>query len=159
MDLYDWLLALHVLSAFALVAALVVFSVVIAFGWSRDRPSAVLGLFRASRVGDALFAVGSIGTIVFGIWLAIGMDEYSILDGWVIAALVLWAVLMETARREGKLYNRSRDHARELGAAGADVASGELRALQRSQPALLFHVASCILAFLLLLDMIWKPGA
>jgi uncharacterized membrane protein len=156
-DLYDWLLALHVLSAFSLVGALVLFSIVIAFGWTRDRPAEVLRLFRASRVGDALFAVGSIGTIVFGIWLAI--DEYSILDGWVIAALVLWAILMETGRREGALFNRSRDRARDLGATDAETASGELRELQRSRPALLFHVASCVLAVLLVLDMIWKPGA
>ena len=159
MDLYDWLLALHVLSAFSLVAALVLFSVVIAFGWSRDRPSEVLRLFRAARVGDALFAIGAIGSIVFGIWLAIEVDAYSILDAWVIAALVLWAVLMETGRREGNLYNRARDRARELGAESGDAGSGELRELQRSQPALLFHAASCVLAFLLLLDMIWKPGA
>jgi uncharacterized membrane protein len=158
-DLQDWLIALHVLAAFSLVAALVLFSVVIAFGWNRDRPSEILRLFRASRVGDVLFAVGSIGTILFGVWLAIQMDEYSIFDGWVIAALVLWVLLMETGRREGKLYNRSRDRARELAAGGADVADAELRTLQRSQTALLFHVASCVLALLLILDMIWKPGA
>jgi len=158
-DLQDWLIALHVLAAFSLVAALVLFSVVITFGWNRDRPSEILQLFRASRVGDVLFAIGSIGTILFGVWLAIQIDEYSILDGWVIAALVLWVLLMETGRREGKLYNRSRDRARELAAGGADVADAELRALQRSQPALLFHVASCVLALLLLVDMIWKPGA
>ena len=45
------------------------------------------------------------------------------------------------------------------GAGGADVSDAELRSLQRSQPALLFHVASSVLALLLILDMIWKPGA
>lgn len=159
MDLTHWLIALHVLSAFSLVAALVLFSVVIAFGWNRDRPSEILSLFRASRIGDVLFAIGSIGTIVFGVWLAIRMDEYDFLDFWIIAALVLWALLMETGRREGKLYNRSRDRARQLGAGGADVADAEIRALQRSQPALLFHFAACVLAVLLLVDMVWKPGA
>ena len=158
MDLTDWLIALHVLAAFSLVAALVLFSVVIAIGWNRDRPSEILSLFRVSRVGDVLFAVGAIGTILFGVWLAIQMDEYGIFDGWVIAALVLWALLMETGRREGKLYGRSRDRARELAGAG-DVSDGGLLELQRSQPALLFHVASCVLALLLILDMIWKPGA
>ena len=159
MDLTQWLIALHVLAAFALVAALVLFSIVIAFDWNRDRSSEIVSLFRVSRVGDVLFGVGAVGTILFGVWLAIKMDEYGIFDGWVIAALVLWAILMETARREGKLYARSRDRARELFAGGADVSDAELRSLQRSQPALMFHVASCVLAFLLILDMIWKPGA
>ena len=158
MDLTDWLIALHVLAAFSLVAALVLFSVVIVIGWNRDRPSDVLRIFRAVQVGNVLTAVGAIGTIVFGVWLAIQMDEYSILDGWVIAALVLWAILMETGRRTGKLYQRSRDRARELAGAG-DVSDGGLLGLQRSQTALLFHVSSCVVALLLVLDMIWKPGA
>jgi len=158
-DFTQWLIALHVLSAFSLVAALVLFSVVIAFGWNRDRPSEILSLFRGSRVGDVLFGVGALGTILFGIWLAIQMDEYSIFDFWVLAAIVLWALLAETARREGKIYNRSRDRARELAGSGADVADAQIRALQRSQPALLFHVAACVLAVLLLIDMVWKPGA
>lgn len=158
-DLQDWLIALHVLAAVALVAALVVFSIVIAFGWSRDRPAEILSLFRVSRIGDVLFGVGAMGTIILGVWLAIMMDEHSILDGWVIAALVLWAVLMETGRREGKLYARSRDRARQLAQSGADVADAELHDLQRSRPALLFHVASCVLALALLADMVWKPGA
>lgn len=158
MDLTAWLIALHVLAAFSLVAAIVLFSVAIAFGWSRDRPSEILSLFRVVQVGNVLMAVGAIGTIVFGVWLAIQMDEYSFFSFWIIAALVLWALLMETGRRTGKLYERSRDRAREL-ATGGDVADAELQALQRSQPALMFHVASSVLAFLLILDMIWKPGA
>ena len=159
MSLYDWLLALHVLAAFALVAALVVFSVVIAAGWTTDSPATTVRLFSAVRGGNALFAVGAIGTIVFGIWLALEVGEYSLLDPWIVAALVLWAVLMETGRREGKLYDRARDHARESLAAGRDAPDPALGARLRSRPALLFHVASCVLAVLLLADMIWKPGA
>lgn len=159
MDLRDWLLALHVLSAFALVGSLVVFSVVIAFGWRTETAGAAVRLFRAVRGGNGLFAVGSIGTIVFGIWLAFLVDAYSILDLWIVAALVLWALLMESGRREGKLYDEARDRARELLAAGDDGPSPDLASKLRSRPALLFHVASSVLALLLLVDMIWKPGA
>lgn len=159
MDLYDWLLALHVLAAFALVAALVLFSVVIAFGRRTETPATVVRLFRVSRGGDSLFAVGAVGTILFGIWLAFQVDGYSIFDLWIIGAVVLWAILMETGRREGKLYNEARDYARELVAAGNHAPNAGLAAQMRSQRALLLHVASCVLAFLLLVDMIWKPGA
>jgi hypothetical protein len=157
--LHDWLLALHVLAAFALVAALVVFSVVIALGRRLDTPAETLRVFGPVRAGNALFAVGAVGTIVFGIWLALDVGDYSLLDPWIVGALVLWAALMETGRREGKLYDAARDRARELHAAGAEGADPELAARLRSQPALLFHVASCVLAVLLLADMIWKPGA
>ena len=33
-----------------------------------------------------------VGTILFGIWLAISLDAYQVWDGWVIAAIVLWAI-------------------------------------------------------------------
>jgi ABC-type lipoprotein release transport system permease subunit len=159
MSLYDWLLALHVLAAFALVAALVLFSVVIAFGWRTETPGTTVRLFQAVRGGNAVGALGAVGTLVLGIWLAFHVGAYSIFDFWIIGAIVLWAALMETGRREGKLYDEARDHARELLAAGHEGPSAELVSKLRSRPALLLHVASCVLALLLLADMIWKPGA
>ena len=108
MEFYDWLLALHVLAAFSLVAALVLYTVVIASSWNLTVPSDVARLFRVSRVGDVAIAVGSIGTLVFGVWLAIDSDDYQVWDGWVIAALVLWALSMATGSRTGAAYNAVR---------------------------------------------------
>ena len=58
------LLALHVLAAFSWIAALVVYSVVIVAGWRLTVPSDVVRMFRVSRVGDALIAVGMLGMVV-----------------------------------------------------------------------------------------------
>src|SRR5688572_30405368 len=71
MNRYDWLLFLHVLAAFSLVAALVIVTFLAFIGRRLDRPSEIVRMFRVSRVSDILFAVGSIGTIVLGIILAI----------------------------------------------------------------------------------------
>ena len=109
MSRYDWLLFLHVASAFALVAALVLYTVLIAVVWNKDVPSDVARLFRISQVGDVLIAVGSIGVLVFGIWLAIDVDGYEVWDGWVIAALVLWFVMGAFGLADGKdLQRRAR---------------------------------------------------
>lgn len=159
MSFYDWLLALHVLAAGALVSALVLYSVVIAAGWNLALPSEVSRMFRLSRAGDAAFAVGSIGTIVLGIWLAIDSDDFQVWDGWVIAALVLWAVAMETGRRTGDHYNRARDRARALVAEGRDTPDSELGALVGSSRGLAFHAATVLLVLALLVVMIYKPGA
>jgi uncharacterized membrane protein len=156
-ELYDWLLSLHVLSAFAWVAALVVYSVVIAAGWGLSLPSDVVRMFRITRVGDALIAVGMIGTIVFGIWLAI--DEYEIWDGWIIAALVLWLASGAVGGRVGKVYNGARDRANALLAEGRDAPSPELSAMLRSQRGLVLHVVMVLLVLALLVIMIYKPGA
>ncbi len=159
MDLYDWLLALHVLAAAALVAAEVMFSVMAVGARNRDVPSDVVRLFRPARLGDVLFAVGSIGTIVFGIWLAIEVDAYRVWDAWIIAALVLWAILMEVGRRTGKVFYAGRDWAKALVAEGRDAPSPELRDMLRSPTGLALQTASVVLVLALLVVMIYKPGA
>ena len=133
------------LAAFALVSAIVLFSVAIAAGWNRDVPSDVVRIFRVSRLGDALIGIGSVGVLVFGIWLAIDVDGYELWDGWIIAAFVLWLALGAVGSREGKIYNGVRNRAREL-AKGGDAPNPELRSLLRSRTALWLHVASVVIA-------------
>jgi uncharacterized membrane protein len=156
---YDWLLFLHVLSAFALVGAVVLFTIVIAASWNRDLPSDVVRLFQVSRVGDALAGIGAIGVLVFGIWLAIDADGYELWDGWIIAAFVLWAAFGAVGSREGKVYNAARDRARALLREGKDVPNAELRALVRDRRGLWLHVATIVIVLAFLVDMIFKPGA
>jgi uncharacterized membrane protein len=156
---YEWLLFLHVLSAFALVAALVLVTFLIVGGRRLDRPSEITRMFRLSRAGDVLFAVGSIGTILLGILLAVDVDQYQPWDGWIIAAYVLWAVAMGIGGRTGKYYNGVRDRARTLVAEGRDVPNPELNAMLRSPTGLVLHLVTFVLVVLLLVDMIYKPGA
>jgi hypothetical protein len=114
-------------------------------------------VFKVARVGDPLIAVGMIGTIVFGIWLA--FDEYEIWDGWIIAALVLWLVAAAVGGQVGKVYNGARDRAKALVAEGRDASSPELSAMLRSQRGLVLHVLSSLIVLVLLVVMIYKPGA
>jgi uncharacterized membrane protein len=156
---FDWLLFLHVFSAFALVASLTLYTVLIVSLWGRDVPSEAVRLFRLQRVGDVLVGVGSIGVLVFGIWLAIDAEAYHPWDGWIIAALVLWAVMGALGSRTGKVYNAARDRAKALAREGSDVPSPELRTLLQDRRGLWFHVAGIVTVLLLLIDMIFKPGA
>jgi uncharacterized membrane protein len=156
---YDWLLFLHVFSAFALVAALTLYTVLIVSVWNKDVPGDVARLFSLQRVGDVLVGVGSIGVLVFGIWLAIDVKGYELWDGWIIAALVLWFVMGALGSRTGKIYNAVRDRARALVREGDNAPSAELRALVQNRQALWLHVAGIVTVLVLLLDMIWKPGA
>ena len=159
MSRYDWLLFLHVFSAFALVAALTLYTVLIVSVWNKDVPGDVARLFSLQRVGDVLVGVGSIGVLVFGIWLAIDVKGYELWDGWIIAALVLWLVMGALGSRTGKIYNAVRDRARVLVREGDNAPSAELRALVQNRQALWLHVAGIVTVLVLLLDMIWKPGA
>ena len=88
--MYDFLLFVHVLSAFMLMATVVIYSAY-ALGFA----STPRGLW----VSDRLWDVGGVGTLVFGVWLVLHLDGYEMTDGWIIAALVLWFVAAGTGVR------------------------------------------------------------
>jgi uncharacterized membrane protein len=158
LTLYDWLLFLHVLAAVALVAALVLYTFLIAVSWNLDVPSHVVRVFHLTRTGDVLVGVGSIGVLVFGIWLAIDVDGYELWDGWILAAIVLWVVLGAVGSLTGKAYNAVRDRAKALAAEG-NAPSSELNAMLRSSRGLMLHTVAVVVTLALLVDMIYKPGA
>ena len=158
MSLNDWILALHLLSATALVGSMTLFSILIVANWRADRPATIASFMSVAKIGNVLIGVGTVGTIVFGIWLAISVDGYAIWDGWVLAAIVLWAIATELGRRAGTAYTEAGNRAEELAKAGNEP-SPELARSFGPTPALRFHVASTVLILLILIDMIWKPGA
>ena len=51
MSLNDWILSLHLLSAVALVAAEVVFTIMVVSLWRSDSPSRVAWMMRVAKVG------------------------------------------------------------------------------------------------------------
>jgi hypothetical protein len=134
-SLDDWITALHLLSAFALVGAMVV----LWFGYLAVRADAVAsaGLGGLFKVGTIVVGIGITGTLVFGVWLSISLDGYEPWDGWVIGALVLWAIAAGTGGRAGRL-------------------SQEPGGIQQ---ALVLHTVSSLAIAVILIDMIWKPGA
>ena len=127
--MYDTLLFLHVLAAVALTVTAVTYSAV-ALGATAGG--------RALGVANVLWDVGGLGTLVLGIWLALEVDGYGLLDGWILGAFALWAIATETGRR-----------AREQLA----PAEGEARG------ATLMHWLRTLAVLGLLVLMIWKPGA
>jgi uncharacterized membrane protein len=156
---YEWLLFLHLLAAFALVSAEVLFTFLIASLWRTDLPSQIARVAGIPRLGTVLVGVGSVSVLVFGIALAFQADSYAIWDGWIIAALVLWLAFNEIGRRTGKAYDAVGKRALALVNEGRDIPNLELRAAFRSPTALWLHIASQGVVVLLLLDMIFKPGA
>jgi uncharacterized membrane protein len=156
---YEWLLFLHVLAAFSLVAAQVLITFLILAGRKLELPSDISRMFRLSRPADVLFGVGAVGTIVLGILLAIDVDQYQVWDGWVIAALVLWALGMAAGGRTARHYYGARDRARALVAEGRDAPNAEVAAILRSPTGVVLHLVTVAIVVLLLVDMIYKPGA
>ncbi len=133
--MFDFLIFVHVLAAFMLMAMVVMYS---AFALGGPAPT------RAVTTAQALDGIGGVGTLIFGVWLALYVDGYGILDGWIIAALVLWALAAETGRRA---------HAGMFGVEGGPDGVAAL-----NSDAIRWHVIRTALIVLLLADMIFKPG-
>jgi uncharacterized membrane protein len=155
----EWILALHVLSAFAYVAGMIVFWVLIVAVRRTDDPEGTIRMQPVVVVGNAAVGIGAGGTIIPGIWLALSFGGYDLWDGWIIAALVLWAIAAAVGQRTGAAYMQGMNKARELEAAGQSGANAELLALNRTQNGLILHAVASVVVLLILIDMIWKPGA
>jgi hypothetical protein len=155
----DWLLAVHVLSAFAYVAGVVLFWILVVAVRRIDTPEETIRMGPIVNVGNAAVGIGAGGTILLGIWLAFALDGYAIWDGWIIAALILWAIAAAFGQRTGAAYMQGMTKAKELDAAGQRGANAELLALNRTSNGVLMHALTSVVVLLILLDMIFKPGA
>src|SRR5919106_1510280 len=132
--MYDTLLFLHILSAFLLAMGVVIYT-------SFVLGSPVNGPTRT--VGEALWGIGGLGTIVLGIWLALYLDEYEIFDGWIITAIVLWLAATGTGQPVSNAFQPR----------------GDDSAIAVDQRVVLMHWLRVILVVALLVVMVWKPGA
>jgi hypothetical protein len=155
----DWMLALHVLSAFAYVAGIVLFWVLIVAVRKIDTSAGTIRMDPIVKVGNASVGIGGVGTILLGIWLTFRLDGYAIWDVWIIAALVLWALAAAVGQRTGVEYTKGMTKAKELEAAGQGGPSAELLALNRTSNGVVLHALASAFVLLILLDMIFKPWA
>ena len=130
--MYDWLLFLHLAAAFLLAVTIVMYSAVALGATTSPRM-----LFVADRCWD----VGGLGTLIFGIWLALNLDQYDFFDGWILGALFLWFV----ATGLGQSIQRRKNAPEAAGDDARVVAS--------------MHWIRTIVIIGLLVLMIWKPGA
>ena len=149
MERYEWLLFLHVVAAFAIVAALVVFIALLLTTRSELAADRALPFLRLTPLARRLWDVGGAGTLVFGIWLAIDVDGYALSDGWIIAALVLWVIAAGAGMVVGTAYQQALASARD---------GAELPAAMRGGRTLALQAVMALAVAALLVVMIYKPG-
>jgi hypothetical protein len=150
-DFTDWVLALHLISAFAVASSLVLFSVLVFSGRRMTTLDQTRTLFRVAPVGNALITAGLGLVLVFGVILSFSRD-FKIWNGWIIAAIVLFVAFGGVGQRSGAYYN----DVQKLAESGDE---GEVLARLRAPTGALLHAATVGLFVLILIDMIWKPGA
>jgi uncharacterized membrane protein len=131
---YHALLFFHVLAAFFLAVAVVIYSAFV-LGSPVNRPTRL--------VAEILWGVGGLGTLALGIWLALNRPEYELWNGWIIAAVILWLL----ATGSGAQASRGVQPVGDDSAVAVD---------RRTQIA---HWMRVLYVVALLIVMVWKPGA
>jgi uncharacterized membrane protein len=154
---YQWLLGFHVTGAFLLLGGSVLAAVFNVLAHRRERPSEITLFFGLIRIGEVAIYAGALLTIVLGLWLVHHVG-YSYSSGWIIASVVLWFVGMGLGGAGGSRFARAKELAQRLAREG-DAPSAELDALVRDRTANVLSWASGAAMLLVLLLMIWKPGA
>jgi hypothetical protein len=76
-SLNDWILSLHELSAFALVASMVLFWILVVATRSLTDIDQRITFGRIGDFGGRVIGVGFVGTIVLGLWLSFSRDDYA----------------------------------------------------------------------------------
>jgi hypothetical protein len=155
MDLYDWMLAVHLLAAFSVAAALVLFSVLVVAGRRMTTLEETRVLFRVAPIGTPLIGAGMLVALVAGIVLALDADDFELWDPWVIAGIVLWAILGGIGQRSGAYYSE----VQKVAEGGAADAEADVISRLQAPKGMQLHVLTVVVFLLLLLDMIFKPGA
>ena len=154
MGFYDWMLALHLLSAFSVAAALVLYSVLV---FSGRRSSATLNdarlLFRVAPLATPLITAGTVLVLIFGVILAVDSDTFEIWNGWIIAGIVLWGILGAVGQRSGAYYTA----VQKLAERDGDASEQEVMASLRAPTGAVLHLATLVVFVLILLDMLFKP--
>ena len=153
----QWLLMFHITGAFFLVGGSVAAGVLNVLSQRAERPSETALFLRLIRTVLPVIGIGSIATLVFGLWLVHELD-FDFWSFWIIAAIVLWLLASALGGAGGKHQERARLLAERLAGEG-DTPDAELRAILRDPRGNAMSWLAGLATLLLLVDMIWKPGA
>jgi hypothetical protein len=151
----DWMVAVHLLAAFSVAAALVLFSVLVVAGRRMTTLAETQLLFRVAPVGTPLIGAGMLVALVAGIILAVDVDDYELWDPWIIAGFILWVILGAIGQRSGTYYTS----VQKVAEGGTPDAEADVIARLRAPTGVRLHVLTVAVFLLLVLDMIFKPGA
>ena len=153
----DWLLALHVTGAFFLVGGSVMAATLNVLALRSTVPSESAQLLRLIKTTVIVIGIGVVLTLVLGLWL-VHRVGYSYGAFWVWAAIALWVIVNALGGIGGRHQERARELAERLAAEG-DTPSDELRALLRDRRGNAMSYGAGLATLLILVLMIWKPGA
>jgi uncharacterized membrane protein len=154
---YNVALLFHLLGAFLLVGGTVIAGVAFEAARRRDEPAEIALLLGLTRIGVLLIGLGMLLVLAFGLWL-VRLGHWGYGSSWVVAALVLFALMIGLGAAGGQRPKRARKLAARLhGEHGGSTP--ELRALLDDRTAQAANLLSALLLLAIIAIMVFKPGA
>jgi uncharacterized membrane protein len=153
----DIALMFHLLGAFLLAAGTVLAGVAFEAARRRNEPQEIALLLGLTRIGVLLVAPGALLVLAFGLWL-VDLGDWGYGSGWVVTALVLFALMAVAGAAGGRRPKRARKLAVRL----RDTHEGstpELRALLDDRAALAANYLAALLLVAIIVVMVFKPGS
>jgi hypothetical protein len=154
---YELVLCLHVLSAFTLVAGVVVAGVGFEVARRQQGSAEIALLLGLTRIGALLVMAGALGAAGFGLWL-VDLGDWGYGTPWVDVAIALLTTSTVVGAVAGQPAKRARRLARRL-AADRQPPSAELRSLLDGRAALFLNYCSAVILVGIIVDMLVKPGS
>ena len=153
----DVALFFHLLGAFSFVAGTIVAGVAFETARRREAPAEIALLLGLSRIGVLLVGLGTLLVLGFGLWL-VHLGAWGYGAAWVDAAIGLLLAVAVLGAIGGQHPKQARKLAPRLASEGAP-ASPELRALLDDRAALAVNYLSALLLLVIIVLMVFKPGA
>jgi hypothetical protein len=149
-----WMLALHLIAGFAIASSLVLFSVLVYSGRRMTTLEQTRTVFRIAPVGTVLIGGGLVLVVLLGVILALDSNTFQLWDVWVIIGILLTIAFGGVGQRTGAYYMNVQKVAE-----APDANESDVLALLRAPTGAMLHLATVAIFVLIVLDMIFKPGA
>lgn len=155
--LFDLVLCLHVLSAFAMVSGIVLAGVGFELARRRCTCAEIVALLGLARVGAVFVMAGTLGAAGFGLW-QVSLGHWGYGTAWVDVAIALLVVVTALGAFAAQPAKRARQRARTLADDGRDP-DAKLQSLLNSPIAFVLNYVSAVIMVGIIVDMLVKPGS
>lgn len=122
----------------------------------RKKPSDIAAILGLARPGAVMIAVGGVVLLLAGFYLSGKIDGFG--QRWLEISIVAFVIALVAGAWGGRRSRATRDYAVAL-AEGGQGDEATLRGMLANRLTWVLHWASVVLAVIVLVLMVWQPGA
>lgn len=146
----------HLIGVILFFAGAAVAGVATVAAGKREKPSEVAAILALARPGALMLGVGGVILLLAGFYLSGKIDGYG--QRWLEISILLFVVALVLGAWGGRRSRRVREYAVGLADRGEGDAA-TLRSMLSDRLTWLLHWGSAVLAVIVLVLMVWQPGA